>query len=37
MGNGHDGPGSIDEYIRGFPEEVQVILQEVREIGRAHV
>jgi uncharacterized protein YdhG (YjbR/CyaY superfamily) len=31
-----DGVGSIDEYIRGFPEEVQKILQEVRAtIARA--
>ena len=30
MENGSDSPASIDEYIRGFPEEVQAILQEVR-------
>ena len=37
MENGRDGPASIDEYIRGFPEEVQAILQEVRATVRKAV
>jgi uncharacterized protein YdhG (YjbR/CyaY superfamily) len=37
MENGDGGPGSVDEYIRGFPEEVQVILQEVRAAVRKAV
>ena len=37
MENGRDGPASIDEYIRGFPEDVQAILQEVRATIRKAV
>ena len=37
MENGRDAPGSIDEYIRDFPEEVQAILQEVRATIRTAV